>query len=285
MTDETLEQRAEQIVNYNFSNRLSAEEHRLAIEITKEIYLSPEELPFDIWHEHVSQFDQQLQTRLSQAETPEQRAVLRFASLLLQSVAEDAATSIFSNRQQSLAYLEQGLKHAEAFLSDGETTSGVREQVLQLYVNAVGTLEQLGQVDKAVETAQRGLKHAEAFLSDGETTSGVREQVLQLYVNAVGTLEQLGQVDKAVETAQRGLKHAEAFLSDGETTSGVREQVLQLYVNAVGTLEQLGQVDKAVETAQRGLKHAEAFLSDGETTSGVREQVLQLYVNAAMPLS
>ncbi|OQY54490.1 MAG: hypothetical protein B6247_11280, partial [Candidatus Parabeggiatoa sp. nov. 2] len=85
---------------------------------------------------------------------------------------------------EELDTYQRGLKHAEAFLSDGETTSGVREQVLQLYVNAVGTLEQLGQVDKAVETAQRGLKHAEAFLSDGETTSGVREQVLQLYVNA-----------------------------------------------------------------------------------------------------
>ena len=85
----TLEQRAEETVNDFFGTPLTPEEHTLAVQISKEIYLETESkaLALAEWQERVNQFEEDLHTRLSQADTAPQRAVLRFASLYLQQVA------------------------------------------------------------------------------------------------------------------------------------------------------------------------------------------------------
>ena len=284
MSNKTPEQRAEETINAHFGNRLTAEEHAIAVKIFKEIYYSPkaEAFSFATWREQLTQFDQDLQTRLSQADTPEQRAALRFGYLFLQQIADEAARQIFGKPRDGLTYLEHGIKHAQAFLKAGETASGVREMVLSLYINAGIVWKEQGQVDKALDTYQQGLKHAEAFLKDGETASGVRETVLSLYFNAGVVWREKGQFDKALDTYQQGIKHAQTFLKEGETASGVREQVLKLYSNAGIAWGKQGQVDKEIDTYQQGLKHAEAFLKEGETASGVREWVLRLYHNAGV---
>jgi len=165
MSNKTPEQRAEEIVNTHFDNRLTAEEHAIAVKIPKEIFYSPEAeaLSFETWREQITQFDQDLQTRLSQADTPEQRATLRFGYLFLQQIADEAAGEIFGKPREGLIYLEHGIKHAQAFLKKGETASVVREQVLSLYSNAGVAWGKQGQVDKEIDTYQQGLKHAEAF--------------------------------------------------------------------------------------------------------------------------
>ncbi len=134
MSNQTPEQLAEKEVNRFFGNRLTTEEYTLAVQIAKEIYHETKfnALAWAEWQERVSQFEQDLHTRLSQAEPP-QRAALRFASLFLQQVACEAAKNIFSNPQESLIYLERGIEHAENFLTQGETAAGVREVVLILY--------------------------------------------------------------------------------------------------------------------------------------------------------
>ncbi|RKZ44240.1 MAG: hypothetical protein DRQ41_03330 [Gammaproteobacteria bacterium] len=129
MPNLTPEQLAEETVNNFFGSRLTPEEHSLAVQIAKEIYYETESktLALAEWQGRVKQFEEDLDTRLSQAETPSERAALRFASLFLQDIARDAAQNIFSNPEESLICLERGLKHAENFLTQGETAAGVRE--------------------------------------------------------------------------------------------------------------------------------------------------------------
>jgi len=130
MQDETFEQLAEKSININFGNRLTPEEHALAVQIAKEIYYDAENLSFDVRQAQVAQSDQDLQTRLNQADTAEEKVTLR-------------------NPQESFAYLQRGLEHAEAFVEQGETSAGVREPVLSLYdgITDVWTeSEQIGQV-------------------------------------------------------------------------------------------------------------------------------------------
>jgi len=231
----TPEQRAEEVINNNFGNRLTPEEHTLAVQIAKEIFYETESKASALaeWRESVNQFAEDLHTRLSQADTAPQRAVLRFASLYLQQVAFEAATIIFNNPPESLICLERGLKHAEQFLTQGETAAWVRELVLKLYVNAGVTLgiAPFNDAERALDSYQRGLKHAEQFLTQGETAAGVRERVLNLYHNAGMTLgaAPFNDAERELQTYQRGLEHAENFLAQGKTATGVREQVLNLY--------------------------------------------------------
>ncbi len=203
MTDITPEQLVEEYINDIFGNRLTAEEHSLAVQIAKEIYYetASNAEPLAQWRERVSQFEQDLHTRLSQAETPEQRAALRFAYLYLHDVASEAATNIFSNPPEGLTYLEHGLEHAEDFLAQGETAAAVRELVLKLYVNAGVTLGQAPFLDaeKKLALYQRGLEHAEDFLEQGETAASVRELVLQLYnIGFSGTYYNTGQTGQVI---------------------------------------------------------------------------------------
>jgi tetratricopeptide (TPR) repeat protein len=284
MSNKTPEQRAEENVNANFGNRLTAEEHAIVVQIDKEIYYSPEAegLSFETWREQLTQFDQDLQTRLSQADTAEQRAALRFGYLYLQQTADDAARNLFDKPREDLTYLEHGIKHAQAFLKEGETDKRVRGEVLRLYYNAWNAYYEQGQFDKALDTYQQGIKHAQAFLKAGETDKRVREGVLRLYYNAGNAYYEQGQFDKEIDTYQQGIKHAEAFLKAGETDKGVREWVLLLYYNAGVAWGKQGEFDKALDTYQQGIKHAEAFLKAGETDKRVREQVLKLYSNAGV---
>ncbi len=196
MSNQTPEQRAEEIVNHFFSTPLTIEEHTLAVQIAKEIAYEPESkaLALGEWRERVNQFEQDLHTRLSQADTPSQRAALRFASLLLQYVASEAAKNIFNNLQERLTFLEQGLEHAENFLIQGET-AGVRKLVLTLYVNAGFTLgaAPFNDAERQLKTHQRGLEHAENFLTQGETAAEMREPMLVLYNGISSTLGNSGQ--------------------------------------------------------------------------------------------
>jgi hypothetical protein len=191
MPNPTLEQIAEETINSYFGTPLTTEEHTLTVQIIKEIYLETESkaLALGKWRARVNQFEQDLHTRLSQADTPSQRAALRFASLFLQYIASEAARDIFSNPQEMFTFLEQGIEHAENFLTQGETAAGVREQVLILYINAVITLgaAPFNDAERQLEYEQRGLEHAENFLTQGETAAGVREQVLILY-DGISTL-------------------------------------------------------------------------------------------------
>ncbi len=127
MSNQTPEQLAEKEVNRFFGNRLTTEEYTLAVQIAKEIYHETKfnALAWAEWRERVSQFEQDLHTRLSQAEPP-QRAALRFASLFLQQVACEAAKNIFSNPQESLIYLERGIEHAENFLTQNVIGGWIR---------------------------------------------------------------------------------------------------------------------------------------------------------------
>jgi len=169
MPNPTLEQIAEEDVNNHFGNRLTTEEHTLAVQILKEIYYETESkaLALGEWRARVNQFEQDLHTRLSQADTPSQRAALRFSILYLQSVASEAARDIFSNPQESLTFLEQSLEHAENFLTQGETAAVVRERVLILYYNAGLTLGTVpfNDAERQLKSFQRGLEHAENFLT------------------------------------------------------------------------------------------------------------------------
>jgi len=186
------------------------------------------------------------------------------------------------NLPQAIDTYLKGLSHAEAFLTAGETASGVREEVLRLYSNAGATYEKQGDLPQAIDTYLKGLSHAEDFLTAGETATGVRELVLKLYSNAGATYEKQGDLPQAIDTYLKGLSHAEAFLTAGETASGVREQVLSLYGNAGAVYEKQGNLPQAIDTFLKGLSHAEDFLTAGETASGVREEVLRLCVNAAV---
>ncbi len=202
MTDKTPEQLAEAVINDNFGNRLTVEEHSLAVQITKEIGYETESNAEDLaqWRERVSQFEQDLHSRLSQAETPGQRAALRFAYLYLHDTAREAATDIFSNPAEGLTYLEHSLEHAEAFLAQGETAASVREMVLKLYGATGQTLGQAQFLDaeKQLASFQRGLEHAEAFLAQGETATGVRESVLGLYNGYSVTYYNTGQTGQVI---------------------------------------------------------------------------------------
>jgi len=95
MPNLTLEEIAE-AVNELFGNRLTTEEHTLATQIAKEIGFDPKSkaLALGEWRERVNQFEQDLHTRLSQADTPSQRATLPFAILFLQQVASDVAREL-----------------------------------------------------------------------------------------------------------------------------------------------------------------------------------------------
>ncbi len=210
MSNKTPEQRAEKDVNRFFDNRLTTEEHNLAVQIVKEIFqeTASKDLAWAEWRERVSQFEQDLHIRLSQAE-PSQRATLRFAILFLQQIADDAARNIFSNPQESLIYLERGIEHAENFLTQGETAAEVREEVLRLYVNAGNTLgaAPFNDAERKLETYQRGIEHAENFLTQGETAAGVRERVLNLYFNAGNTLgaAPFNDAERSVEPCEGGV--------------------------------------------------------------------------------
>jgi len=197
MPNQTPEQRAEETVNNFFGNRLTTEEHSLAVQIVKEILyeLESKALALGEWRERVNQFEQDLHTRLSQADTASQRAALRLASLLLQYAASQAARDIFNNPQESLTFLEQGLEHAENFLTQGETAAGVREMVLGLY-NDTGMVlgaAPFNDAERQLESYQRGLEHAENFLTQGETSVAVRKEVLNLYNNISNFFYRSGQ--------------------------------------------------------------------------------------------
>jgi hypothetical protein len=285
MKNQTLEQRAEKLIQDNFGNSLTPEEHPIAIEVVKEIFLSAEDLPFDKWQQQVSQFNQDLQTRLSQAETIPEQSALHFAILFSQYLASEQARNIFNNSQEELIYLEYGIKHAEFILEFKAKlcSPAVREQMLTLYVNAGVTqgAAPFNDAHKKLEYYQRGLKYAEDFLKQGETAAGVREQVLKLY-NYAGITQgaaPFNNAHKQLEYYQRGLKYAEDFLKQGETAAKVREFVLRLYINAGVTQETapFNDAHKQLEYYQHGLKHAEDFLKQGETATGVREYVLKLY--------
>jgi hypothetical protein len=249
--NETLEQKAEENINRFFGNRLSPEERTWALQIVKEIFwewyfLDSKALALEKWRERVTQFDRDIQTRLTQAETPEERSTLRFAYLFLHQIAGDAAENIFEQPQECLQYLLQGIEHAEDFLNAGETAPAVREQMLKLYVNAGVTQKKLGQPQAELDTYQKGLQYAKAFLNDGETASVVRATVLKLYVNAGGTQSQLGQPQaELLDTDQKGIQHAQAFLNAGETTA-VREEILNLYESYSSTYYNIGQSHQVI---------------------------------------
>jgi len=202
MLNLTLEQLAE-LINKTFGNRLTTEERTLAAQIVKEIGIEAESkaLALGEWRARVNQFEQDLHTRLSQADTPSQRAALRFASLFLQQIASEAAINIFNNPQESLTFLEQGLEHAENFLRQGETAAAVRERVLILYYNAGFTLEvaPFNDAERQLKTYQRGLEHAENFFTQGETTAGVREEVLRLYDSISAEFHNSGQIGLQIQ--------------------------------------------------------------------------------------
>ncbi|MCK5523412.1 MAG: hypothetical protein KAI83_09800, partial [Thiomargarita sp.] len=250
MSNLTPEQLAEEDVNRFFGNRLTTEEHNLAVQIEKEIFYKTESNALAEWRERVSQFEQDLHTRLSQAE-PSQRAALRFAILFLQYIASEAARNLFNNPRESLIYLERGIEHAENFLTQGETAAGVREQILKLYFNAGVTLRTapFNDAERALETYQRGIEHAENFLTQGETAAGVREEVLRLYVNAGNTLGSapFNDAERELETVQRGIEHAENFLTQGETAAAVREMVLKLYDSISSILGNSGQTGLEIQ--------------------------------------
>jgi hypothetical protein len=198
MPNQTPEQRAEEAINdYFVDTPLTTEEHTLAVQIAKEIYYETESkaLALGEWRERVNQFEQDLHTRLSQTDTPLQRAALRFSSLFLQYTASEAAKKIFSNPQERLTFLEHGLEHAENFLTQRETAAGVREMVLRLYVNTGLTLEAapFNDAERELEYKQRGLEHAENFLTQGETAAGVRKWMLFLYNSISSRLGNSGQ--------------------------------------------------------------------------------------------
>jgi len=204
MPNPTLEQIAEKTINDYFGNRLTTEERALAVQIDKEIYYETESkaLALGEWRERVNQFEQDLHTRLSQADTPSQRAALRFSSLFLQQTASQAARDIFSsNPQERLTFLEQGIEHAKNFLTQGETAAAVRERVLNLYHNAVVTLKAapFNDAERELTSYQRALEHAENFLKQGETAAEVREQVLILYDDISGLFHNSGQTGLEIQ--------------------------------------------------------------------------------------
>jgi hypothetical protein len=153
MPNPTLEQLAEETINNHFGNPLTTEEHTLAVQIVKEIYFEAElkALALGEWRARVNQFKQDLHTRLSQADTPSQRAALRFASLFLQYIAGGAADNTFNNPQENFTFLEQGIEHAENFLTQGETAAEVREQVLILYDSISALFHNSGQKDLKIQ--------------------------------------------------------------------------------------------------------------------------------------
>jgi len=293
MSNEPSEQQlAEATVNYFFGNGLTTEQHTIAVQITKEIDVEAESkaLALEQWRERVSQFEQDFQTRLSQADTPQQLSSLRLASLWLQFMAAGAATNDFINELEARTHYERGIEYAEAFLAQGETEANVRGMVLILYYDAGGTLgkEPFNDAKKQLTYYQRGIDHNETFLTQGETNAAGREWVLKLYFNAGNTLgkEPFNDAKKELTYYQRGIDHAETFLNQGETNAMVRDMVLTLYSSAGFTLgkEPFNDAKKQLTYYQRGIDHAETFLTQGEINAAVREQVLRLYFDAGVTL-
>ncbi|MDM8545421.1 CHAT domain-containing protein [Candidatus Venteria ishoeyi] len=243
----------------------------------------PADTSLEDWLESVQNFAGELLQSIAttpEPESAEQKVLLLFLYRLAGDVAEDN----FQNIDSALDLYKSGRQQATAFLAAGETSAGVREQTLKLFVNTGITLGQLGRTAEKLETYRDGLKQATAFLAAGETSAGVREQTLKLFVNAGLTLGQLGRTAEKLETYRDGLKQATAFLAAGETSAKVREQTLGLFFNAGFTLGQLGRTAQALETYRDGLAQAKTFLAAGETSAGVREQMLKLFIGAGFTL-
>ncbi|WP_177428162.1 CHAT domain-containing protein [Candidatus Venteria ishoeyi] len=238
----------------------------------------PVDTSLEKWLESVQNFAGELLQSIAatpEPESTEQKVLLLFLHGLAGEVAEDN----FQNIDSALDLYKNGRQQATAFLAAGETSAGVREQTLKLFIGAGVTLGQLGRTAQELETYRDGLKQATTFLAAGETNAGVREQALKLFFNAGFTLGQLGRTAQKLETYRDGLKQATDFLAAGETSAGVREQMLQLFVNTGFTLGQLGRTAQALETYREGLKQATAFLAAGKTSAGVHKQVLKLLEN------
>ena len=188
MSNETHEQQhAEAFVNDISGNSLTTEQHAIAVQIDKEIFFEAESkaLALEQWRERVSQFEQDFQTRLSQADTPQQLSEVRFASLYLQVAAGIAATYIFNKPQEQRTHYERGIEYAKQFLAQGETEANVRGIVLMLY-NDMGTrlvTAPFNDTKMALKYFQRGIDHAKTFLIQSEINAGAWDAVLKLYEN------------------------------------------------------------------------------------------------------
>jgi CHAT domain-containing protein len=183
MSTITPEQHAEAVVNDFFGNSLTTEQHTLAVQISKEIFFEAKSkaLALEQWRERVSQFEQDFQTRLSQADTPQQLSALRLASLRLQDVTGEAARDIFNEPLEERTHYERGVEYAKAFLAQGETETNVRVIALKLCKETAVTLKNapFNNAKMAFAYSQRGIDHAETFLTQGETN--VAERVFMLY--------------------------------------------------------------------------------------------------------
>jgi hypothetical protein len=62
------------------------------------------------------------------------------------------AESVFNDAAQQMKYYQRGLHYAEQFLAQGETASGVRERVLQLYEKIPNTLTESRQTGLATQS-------------------------------------------------------------------------------------------------------------------------------------
>ena len=199
LTPEQITELTEAAVNEFFSNSLTLNQHTFAVQITKEIFVKIESKAemeskasaLQQFHERVTQFEQDFQIHLKQADTPQQLSALRFAILWLQFTAGGAAAQkVVKDQYESLKHSERGIKYAEAFLAQGETEANVHAVVLMLYSGMGYTLGNapFNDAKQQLTYYQRGLDHAETFLTQGETNAAVLEWILDLYSKAGVTL-------------------------------------------------------------------------------------------------
>jgi tetratricopeptide (TPR) repeat protein len=136
---------------------------------------------------------QKVKNLLAQGET----AAVREEVLRLY-VNTGAGYTNLGDLHQALETSQEGLSHAQAFLTAGENSSGVREMALNLYNNVGASYGKLGDRQQALETDQEGISHAKALLMAGDSSSGVREQVLLLYNNYLSNYEHMGQPNQVI---------------------------------------------------------------------------------------
>jgi tetratricopeptide (TPR) repeat protein len=188
------------------------------------------------------------------------------------------------NVQQAFEYYQRGLKYADDFFKQGETSPVVRMELLLLYLNTGYVYGKTSPPDikQELKHYQRGIAHIK-FLKQSEITDDGRNTMFVLYLNAGVAYGKTSppNVEQQLEHYQRGIAHAETFLKQGEITDDGRETVLSLCLNAGITYGETSppNVEQALTHYQRGIAHAETFLKQGKISTEMREIVCKLYGN------